>query len=154
MRFNFLKALQRLLGARTSSAVSSAPAAHSGAPAAPVQTAAPGPAPEQVFSRRTPNPQAAPPGQERATFLANVAPVFGEGAGPLDAAKPLQDGGYGCDELDVSELVQIAEEVWAVQLNPNPMRISDFKAMLRRFPTLEAIMSEAEGVAAERRARS
>jgi len=150
--------LQRLLGARTSSAVSSAPAAHSGVPAVPAQTAAPGAAPaaarEQVFSRRTPNPQAAPPGQERATFLAKVAPVFGEGAGPLDAAKALQDGGYGCDELDVSELVQIAEEVWAVQLNPNPMRMSDFEAMLRRFPTLEAIMSEAEGVAAERRARS
>ena len=41
-----------------------------------------------------------------------------------------------------------------MQLNPNPMRMSDFKAMLLRFPTLEAIMSEAEGVAAERLPRS
>jgi hypothetical protein len=147
--------LQRLFGKRPAPPAPPANAAAPKPPAAPSQASgsAPGGG-EPVFSRHTPNLQAAAPGQERATFLQKAAAVFAADATTLDAARPLQDGGYGCDELDVSELVQIAEEVWAVQLNPNPMRTSDFAAMVKRFPTLGAIMSEAEDVAAERCPRS
>jgi hypothetical protein len=104
---------------------------------------------EPVFSRMTPNPKPAPPGQERSTFLAKVGDILADGAEPIDTGKLLQED-YGLDELGVSECVQIAEEVWAVQLMPNPMRMSDYDHMLRRFPTLAAIIQEAEGVAAER----
>jgi hypothetical protein len=117
-------------------------------PAAPPRSSTP------VFFRRTPNPKLAEAGQERATFLERVTIVLGADTGSPDPGKPLQDGGYGCDELDVSEIVQLAEEIWAVQLNPNPMTFSDFEAMVRRFPTLEAIMREAESAAAQRRPRS
>jgi hypothetical protein len=83
-------------------------------------------------------------------FLAKVEEVFAELIESIDTAKLLQEG-YGLDELEVSECVQWAEEVWAVQLLPNPMRLSEYKVMLRRFPTLEAIIQEAEAAGAERR---
>ena len=104
---------------------------------------------ELVFSRKTLDPKPAPRGQERAVFLANIEEVLGNVVESIDTDKLLQED-YGLDELDVSECVQCAEEVWAVQLMPNPMGMSEYKDMLRRFPTLGAIIQEAEAAGANR----
>lgn len=50
----------------------------------------------------------------------------------------------GCADLDVSECVQIAEEIWGVQLMPNPMEVSDYAQMMKSFPNLRAIITAAE----------
>ena len=105
---------------------------------------------EIVFSRMTPDPKPAPRGQERGDFLIRIKIVLGDEVGSIDTSKFLQ-ADYGLDEMNVSECVQLAEEVWAVQLMPNPMRMEDYRVMLRRFPTLEAIIQEAEAAAAARR---
>lgn len=51
---------------------------------------------------------------------------------------------YGVDELEVFEYVQIAEDIWHVELNPNPMSDADFARMLSRFSTLDSIETAAE----------
>jgi hypothetical protein len=116
----------------------------------PDVTAAPSAAADSEisFSRASPDSPPAAPGQQRATFLAEVAVVLGPD-NPIDLNKSLQND-YGCADLDVSECVQCAEEVWGVQLLPNPMAVPDYEAMMRRFPTLESIAREAELAAAKR----
>ena len=57
---------------------------------------------------------------------------------------------FGCADLDVSECVQIAEEIWGVTLTPNPMEVSDYTNMIKRYPNLEAIIQEAEMRASEK----
>ena len=122
---------------------------HAGNPTpAPAATLAPRSSldiPETMtFSRRTPNPQRAAQGQERATYLADVAKIFAE-IGAIDPAKTFKD--LGMDELEVSECIQMAEEVWGVQLMPNALAMSELEESIRRFPTLNAIAAEAEAAA-------
>jgi hypothetical protein len=94
------------------------------------------------FTHESPNPVRAAPGAERQNFLSEAALVLGKPQAEIDAAKTLQ-GDYGCDELDVSECVQIAEEIWRVKLLPNPMTASEIEDLPARFPTLDAIIAAA-----------
>jgi hypothetical protein len=122
---------------------SAAPRALSATPATTTKLPPPQPASTKapVFSRSTPNPQHAAQGQERATYLSRIAKCFSD-IGAIDPTKPFDE--LGLDELDVSECIQMAEEVWGVQLMPNPMTMSDFAEVRRRFPDLNAIAAEAE----------
>lgn len=83
------------------------------------------------------------PGEERAVFLREVAAILDVDPGEVETSAPLIDT-YGVDEMEVFEFVQIAEDIWHVKLNPNPMSGSDFGAMERRFPTVDSIMTAAE----------
>jgi hypothetical protein len=96
-----------------------------------------------TFSRYSPQPARSTPGQERQTYIQRVSKILGRPVAELDLAIPLI-AKYGCDEMEVSECVQIAEEIWAVSLMPNPMHLSDYADMVKRFPSLEAIIGEAE----------
>jgi len=85
-----------------------------------------------------------PPGQERTVFLGEVASLLELGPSEVDMRANLVEA-YGVDELEVFEYVQIAEDIWHVQLNPNPMTESDFTTMVVRFTTLDSIAAAAEG---------
>lgn len=90
-----------------------------------------------------------PPGGERATFLREVALILETDPAALELTAPLAER-YGVDDLEIYEYVQIAEDVWQVQLNSNPMTGGDFAEMATHLPSLEAIMVAAEN--ARRRA--
>jgi hypothetical protein len=98
---------------------------------------------EVTFSRSNVNPTSAAPGQERQVYVQRVSAILGRPVAELDLATPLI-AKYGCDEMEVSECVQIAEEIWGVSLMPNPMKVSDYADMVKRFPCLDAIIGEAE----------
>lgn len=98
---------------------------------------------EVVFHRTSLSPVEATPGTERQTFVREVAMVLEcEPSGVNIEARLVED--LGCADLDVSECVQIAEEIWGVQLMPNPMKMSDFAKMMKSFPTLQSIIIAAE----------
>ena len=108
------------------------------------------PAAGPTFSRST---SARPPdelGTERQTFLEKAAEALERPAASLDLQASLVEQ-YGCADLDVSECVQAAEEIWGVQLMPNPMTTEDYAYLMRRLTTLQAIIDDAERrVSAER----
>lgn len=97
-----------------------------------------------VFSRGSPEPIAAEPGAERETFIRQVAVVLECDPSDVNTSASLTKE-YELADLDVSECVQIAEEAWRVQLMPNPMTLADADQMMKRFPTLDAIIAAAEG---------
>jgi hypothetical protein len=82
------------------------------------------------------------PGAERGVFLAEAAVVLEADPAQLDGGTTLTEE-YGVDELEIFELVQIAEDIWRVRLNPNPMSAADFATMKGRFPTLDSIIDAA-----------
>ena len=84
-----------------------------------------------------------PPGQERAVFLREVGLLLDLDASDIDVQENLVEL-YGVDELEVFEYVQIAEDIWHVHLNPNPMTEVDFANMVGRFATLDSIATAAE----------
>jgi hypothetical protein len=84
-----------------------------------------------------------PPGQERAVFLREVGSLLEVDASEVDVQARLVEM-YGVDELEVFEYVQIAEDIWHVELNPNPMSDADFASMVARFTTLESIATAAD----------
>ena len=71
-----------------------------------------------MFSRG-PKAVDAEPGDEYAKFLQEAATILGTSVDDLELSKELQSG-YGCDELEVVELVRVAEDVWSTSLMPNP----------------------------------
>ena len=83
--------------------------------------------------------------QERVVFLREVASLLELDPSEVDVRGNLVEV-YGVDELEVFEYVQIAEDIWHVQLNPNPMSESDFTKMVGRFTTLDSIAAAAEAV--------
>lgn len=83
------------------------------------------------------------PGDERAVFLQSIASLLQVDPAALDTTAPLVDT-YGVDELEVFEYVQLAEDIWHVAVNPNPMTEADFAEMTTHFPTLDSIMATAE----------
>ena len=84
-----------------------------------------------------------PPGQERAVFLREIGSLLELDATEVDVRGNLVEV-YGVDELEVFEYVQVAEDIWRVQLNPNPMNDVDFARMLGRFTTFDSIATAAE----------
>ncbi len=65
---------------------------------------------------------------------------------PADALEPSATllNEYSCDGMEVSECLQIAEEIWSASLMPNPMKESDHADMMKRFATLQAVIEKAE----------
>ena len=96
-----------------------------------------------VISRGPSRPIRTKPGEERTTFLRQVATLLDTDYSSLDTTADLVEQ-YGVDELEVFEYVQIAEDVWRVVLNPNPMTDADFAEMRHRFTNLDAIITAAE----------
>jgi len=86
-----------------------------------------------------------PPGQERAVFLREIASLLQLDPSEVDLRGNLVQV-YGLDELEVFEYVQFAEDIWHVQLNPNPMDEEDFNHMMARFTTLDSIAAAAEAL--------
>jgi len=86
------------------------------------------------------------PGEERVTFLREVASTLGCDSSQLDPSASMTKR-YGVDELEVFEYMQIAEDIWHVELNPDPMTVADFAEMMTHFRTLESIMAAAEAAA-------
>jgi len=105
--------------------------------------------PEMTYSRDLPGAVTAPQERARRDFMDKVAVILAQ---PADAIDPETDlvSVHGFADLDISESVQLAEEVWAVSLMPNPMQAADYDVMMRRMRTLAAIMAEAERICAER----
>lgn len=99
---------------------------------------------DEVMFRRA-EPQRPPTGS-RSDFMAQVAAILEVSAAQLDANASLVEG-TGLTDLDICEFVQIAEEVWGVQLMPNPAPLSAMEGLTARFPTLEHIISAAEEAA-------
>ena len=83
------------------------------------------------------------PGEERAAFLSMVGACLQTDPSELDMLAGLVEH-YGVDELEVFEYVGIAEDVWRVRLNPDPMTNDDISRMLSRYATLESIVAGAE----------
>jgi len=108
----------------------------------------PAPKSETTFNRSMSSSPTRTDLNKHEAFLEGVCVVLGKPANELDINASLVDV-YGCADLDVSECVQVAEETWRVQLMPNPMTAQDYEYMMRRLPTLKAIIDDAE-----RRARS
>ncbi len=40
--------------------------------------------------------------------------------------------------------MQIAEEIWGITLMANPMKVSDYTEMMKRYPNLETMIQKAE----------
>jgi hypothetical protein len=103
----------------------------------------PPPAEGPTFSRSIAAHPPDPLGTERQAFLQGVAQVLERPAASLDLQASLVEQ-YGCADLDVSECVQVAEEIWGVQLMPNPMTAEDYAYLMRRLTSLQAIIDDAE----------
>jgi len=95
-----------------------------------------------MFSRG-PKAVDAAPGDEYAKFLQEAAAILGTSADDLEISKELQSG-YGCDELEVIELIQIAEDLWGTSLVPNAFNVEDAQRATRKFRTLRDIVNEAQ----------
>jgi hypothetical protein len=96
-----------------------------------------------TISRGPPRSIPVPPGQERGVFLREVGSLLELDPSEVDVSGNLVEV-YGVDELEVFEYVQIAEDIWHVQLNPNPMNDIAFSNMMNRFTTLDSIAAAAE----------
>jgi hypothetical protein len=81
------------------------------------------------------------PGAERETFIRETAALVGCKPEELDLVRDLQQG-YGCDELDALECIQIAEDIWNVSILPNPLP-PDIAEQLGRYRTLASILQAA-----------
>ena len=79
-------------------------------------------------------------GEENAVFLREVGMVLGCSAEEVDLTKSMQ-ADYGCDDLDVLEFIQIAEDVWDVSLMPIPFEGADAENAIKKFITLKDIFS-------------
>ncbi len=82
----------------------------------------------------------AEPGEEDATFLKEVSVILERPAEEIDFTKAIQ-ADYGCDELEVVEFIQIAEDVWGVSLMPSTFDGADVEKATKEFITLGDIVS-------------
>lgn len=103
-----------------------------------------------VFSRESPPTAPVPAGERRAALLQQASIILERDVSDIDVAASLE-ADYGCADLDILECVQAAEEIWGVQLCPNPMTAEDFDYLVKRLPTLQAIIADAERRSASQR---
>jgi hypothetical protein len=96
----------------------------------------------EVQFSRGPKSVNAIPGKEYETFLKEVATVVGCKPEEIDLNRQLQSG-YGCDELDVVECIQIAEDVWNVSIVPNALYAQDASRIVQHYTTLNTIITDA-----------
>ena len=89
---------------------------------------------------RGPKAVSAEPGEEDATFLKEVSVILERPAEEIDFTKAIQ-ADYGCDELEVIEFIQIAEDVWGVSLMPSTFDGADVEKATKEFITLGDIVS-------------
>jgi hypothetical protein len=54
--------------------------------------------------------------------------------------RDLQEG-YGLDELEVIEIIQLAEDAWGLSLMPNPFTSADAEKAVSEYRTLGAIIA-------------
>ena len=87
-----------------------------------------------------------PYGAEPGAFLAAAARALEVDVDRLDLGAPIV-ARYGADELQVYECVQLAEDIWRVQLLPPRIPVQEFGAALKPFGTLAAIIAAAETAA-------
>jgi len=85
----------------------------------------------------------AEPGEEDSSFLREAGPVLGCDADEIDMEKSIL-ASYGCDELEVIELIQIAEDVWGVSLMPSTFEAKDVERAVRQFATCGDIINTAK----------
>ncbi|MHC4478488.1 MAG: hypothetical protein ACYTEL_22860 [Planctomycetota bacterium] len=100
------------------------------------------PANDMCFSRG-PKAVHAKPGTEEATFLREAGAILGCEGDAIDPSKGIQSD-YGCGELDVFELIQIAEDVWGVSLMPAPFTAEDAESAVKKYRTLSHIVDAAK----------
>ena len=100
---------------------------------------------DDVAFTRGPKSVHAEPGQEDATFLREAAVVLNREREAIDLSKDIVSE-YGCDEIDLLVLVQVAEDVWDTTLMPNPMGAADAKELGQRFRTLGDIVAAAKNL--------
>ena len=81
-------------------------------------------------------------GSERETFIREVAKVLNKQSGEIDINLDLNKD-YSCDELDVLECIQVAEDVWNVTIIPSPYT-SDISKQIYKFKTLASIIEAAK----------
>jgi hypothetical protein len=96
-----------------------------------------------VVITRGPKAVSAEPGKEAETFLLETAEILKCKPMEIDLNRDLQKE-YDCDELDVVEIIQIAEDVWNAQLMANPITIEDCERALSEYRTLSKIMDQAQ----------
>ena len=92
---------------------------------------------------RGPKAVSAEPGTEDAAFLREAGAILRCDATAVDLSKDIH-ADYGCDELDVVELLQVAEDLWGVSLMPNPFQDDDVKRAVKTFRTLSDIIGAAK----------
>ena len=102
------------------------------------------------FTRGSPPTAAVPAAARRQVFLEQASAILDCSPDHLDPDASLEES-YGCADLDILECVQAAEEVWGVQLCPNPMSTADFDYLVKRLPTLRAVIADAERRSASQR---
>ncbi len=100
------------------------------------------PASNVRFSRG-PKAVDAEPGTEDATFLREAGVILGCEPDAVDFSKDLQ-ADYGCDELEMVEFFQVAEDIWDISLLPNPFRVEDAERAIRKLRTLSDIVNAAK----------
>ena len=99
-----------------------------------------GGSPDNIAISRGPKAVHAALGEEGATFRREAGVVLGCSAEEVDLTKAIQ-AGYGCDELEVIEFIQIAEDVWGVSLMPSTFDGVDAGKAIKEFITLGDIVS-------------
>jgi hypothetical protein len=96
---------------------------------------------DAVVVSRGPKAVHSPPGAERETFTREIANLLRCKPEEVDLGRDLwQD--YGCDELDVLECIQTAEDIWNVSLVPSPYS-PEVSEQIRRYQTLASILEAA-----------
>ena len=97
----------------------------------------------EVKLTRGPKSIFAEPGSEDVTFRKEASNVLGRAGSDLDFSSELQ-ADYGCDELEVIELIQIAEDLWNASLMPKTFGDSEIRVAMEKFKTLDDIVNEAK----------
>jgi hypothetical protein len=96
---------------------------------------------KSVVVSRGPKAVHSPPGTERETFTHGVASILKRKLEEIDLGRDLWRD-YGCDELDVLECIQIAEDIWNVSLVPSPYS-ADVSEQVAKYRTLASILEAA-----------
>jgi acyl carrier protein len=99
-----------------------------------------------LFSRRRAQPLHVEPGKEIPTFLSEISQIVQREVAEEDIDLNLRED-LGCDDLDQIECIMAGEEVWKVELFPNPASGDDYQEAAARFTTLGAIITAARKIA-------
>jgi hypothetical protein len=96
---------------------------------------------DSVIVSRGPKAVHSPAGAERETFAREIANILRCKPEEVDLGRDLWRD-YGCDELDVLECIQTAEDIWNVSLVPSPYS-SKVSEQIGRYRTLASILEAA-----------